>query len=255
MFHSVREPGGMLQDGVTVSTEVLQYTVDTARRLGFETITSRELLSFLTHNAPIPRRSMIWIVDDRYPGALEKYLLPHAEANDWTITLGWIIGDTGPALWKTMERLAGGGRLDVQSHGFQHRYISDGFTEDEIRTEVAASIPILESHFGYRPIAFVWPGGSFTAASVAIAREEGYQLGFTAYSRGPILFNWVPQGPEEQTIEDPVMLLPRAWSPSAVINLEQAARIGEAAAAEAADARPAEQAWYRANCGGDLPSP
>ncbi len=255
MLHSIRDPARMLADNVTVSTDYFRATVDLARALGFETITTAELLGFLTDNARIPPRSMILIVDDRLPGVVAEYILPVAEQFDWTVTLGWIIGDTGPSLWSRMETLAEGGRLDVQSHGLQHRYIIEGMPEAEVRREIAGPIPILEQHFGYRPTAFVWPGGNFTPRSVEIAREEGYQLGFTAFSRGPLLFDWIPLGDEERAAADPLMTLPRAWSPSATVNLEQAVKIGEEAALFAAENREAEASWYSQSCGGSLPSP
>ena len=253
MYHSIREPARMLDDNVTVTTDYFQATVDDARALGFETVTTEELVGFLTENARIPPRSMMLMVDDRRPGVVAEVVLPVAEKFDWTVTLGWIIGDTGPDLWSFMENLAKGGRLDVQSHGLHHQYIVAGTPEDEIRQEVAGPIPILEKHFGARPLAFVWPGGNFTARSVEIAREEGYRLGFTAYSRGPLLFNWIPQGEAERAVGDPLMVLPRAWSPSAIFNLEQAARIGDEAARQAQESRASEAEWYSSNCGAKLP--
>lgn len=255
MYHSIRDPERMLADNVTVSTDYFRATVDLARSLGFETITTSELLAFLTDNAHIPPRSMMLIVDDRRPGVVAEYILPVAEEFDWTVTLGWIIGDTGPSLWSTMEGLAAGGRLDVQSHGLDHRYIVEGMPEQEIRQEIAGPISILEEHFGYRPTAFVWPGGNFTQRSVEIAREEGYRLGFTAFSRGPLLFDWIPLGDEERAAADPLMVLPRSWSPSATLNLEQAAAIGDQAAQFAAGNRQAEAAWYAGSCGDVLPGP
>jgi len=255
MYHSIRDPARMPPDEVTISTEYFQATVAYARTLGFETITTAELIGFLTQNARIPRRSMLMIVDDRRPGVVAEYILPVVEDLGWTVTLGWIIGDTGPDLWSFMEGLAEGGRLDVQSHGLRHRYIVEGMPEAEIRQEIAGPIPILQEHFGTRPLAFVWPGGNFTSRSVEIAREEGYRIGFTAFSRGPLLFNWIPLGEGERAVGDPLMVLPRAWSPSATINLEQAARIGDEAGRQAEETREAEGNWFRQYCGGErLPS-
>ncbi len=255
MYHSIRVPERMLDDNVTVTTDYFQATVDKARTLGFETVTTEDLIGFLTENARIPPRSMMLIVDDRRPGVVAEYVLPIAEEFDWTVTLGWIIGDTGPDLWSFMENLAKTGRLDVQSHGLHHQYLVAETPEDEIRQEIAGPIPILEEHFGARPLAFVWPGGNFTARGVEIAREEGYRLGFTAFSRGPLLFNWIPLGEAERAIDDPLMVLPRAWSPSAIVNLEQADRIGDAAARQAQEGRTREAEWYASNCGADLPEP
>jgi peptidoglycan/xylan/chitin deacetylase (PgdA/CDA1 family) len=255
MFHSVRTPDNMVNDSVTISTDYLQAIVARAQALGFETITSEELAGFLEENRSIPKRSMIWIVDDRRPGSVETYMLPLAEANDWTLTLGWIIADTRADLWAWMERLNATGRLDIQSHGYWHVYMTEDTPDATVRQEILDPIPVLKDHFGQRPIAFVWPGGNFTPQAVEVAREAGYRLGFTAYSRGPLLFDWIPLGEAETGIGDPVMVLPRYWSTAAVVNLDQAVKIGEEAASFAREQYPTEAAWYRASCGGELPAP
>jgi len=72
------------------------------------------------------------------------------------------------------------------------------------------------------------------------------------YSRGPLLFDWVPLGVEEQAAGDPLMVLPRAWSPSATVNLQQAADIGDQAARFAAENYESEAAWYAQRCGETL---
>jgi peptidoglycan/xylan/chitin deacetylase (PgdA/CDA1 family) len=253
MFHSIRTPDNMVDDNVTISTDYLQSIVDRARALGFVTITTEQLAGFLEENRPIPPRSMIWIVDDRRPGTVEEYVLPVLEKYDWTVTLGWIIADTRADLWAWMERLNATGRLDVQSHGYWHVYMVEDTPDEVVRQEIFDPRPILEEHFGHRPIAFVWPGGNFTAHSIDVAREAGYRIGFTAYSRGPLLFNWIPLGETEAAVSDPLMVLPRFWSTAAAVNLDQAAAIAEEAEAQARQDYPAEAAWYRASCGGDLP--
>jgi Polysaccharide deacetylase len=254
MFHSVREPDNMIQDSVTISSEDLKAIVDRARALGFETVTAEELAGFLEENRSIPTRSMILIVDDRRPGTVERYFLPAAESYDWTVTLGWIIADTRASLWEWMERMNATGRLDVQSHGYWHKYLTGETPDVTVRQEIVDPIAVLEEHFGNRPTAFVWPGGNFTLASVSVAREAGYRLGFTAYSRGPLLFNWVPLGEAEQAVGDPLMVLPRYWSTAALVNLDQAVEVAEQAARFALESYSAEAAWYAQACGGELPA-
>jgi peptidoglycan/xylan/chitin deacetylase (PgdA/CDA1 family) len=254
MFHSVREPDNMIQDSVTVSSVDLKAILDRARALGFETVTAAELAGFLEENRRIPARSMILIVDDRRPGTVEQYFLPPAEDHDWTVTLGWIIADTRASLWEWMERMNATGRLDVQSHGYWHKYLTDETPEEVVRQEIVDPIDVLEEHFGDRPTAFVWPGGNFTPISVRVAREAGYRLGFTAFSRGPLLFNWVPLGEVERAVGDPMMVLPRYWSTAALVNLDQAVRVAEQAARFAHDNFPSEADWYAQSCGGGLPA-
>jgi peptidoglycan/xylan/chitin deacetylase (PgdA/CDA1 family) len=205
---------------------------------------------------------MIMILDDRRPGTAEDYFLPILEKNDWTLTLAWIAqSDTdqrkgrlpGESLWDWIERLNETGYFDVQSHGLNHIYLNADTTEELMREEIEGSIPVLMEHFGGTPLAYIWPGGNYTPQGVQVAQEAGFELGFTIHSSGPLLFNWIPQGEEERAYNDPLMLLPRYWDTAALLNLEQTAQIGDAAQAFAKDNYAAEAAWYRQNCGGELP--
>lgn len=256
MFHSIVPIGDTPSDPAHIDYAAFQAIMREAEALGFETITSEELLGFLQENQAIPPRSMILILDDRRPGTAEEYFLPYNRANGWTTTLAWPIGDTDSrvGLWEWIERVVETGYFDVQSHGLQHNiYLNDGMTEEEVRTEIGGSIPILEQHFGQTPIVYVWPGGNYTELGLEVARAVGFELGFTVHSRGPLQFNWIPQGEEEGPYNDPLMLLPRFWSSAAVLNLQQTADIGDAAQAFAHASYSSEAAWYQANCGGELP--
>jgi hypothetical protein len=262
MYHSVL-PGNtaptLSQD---INANTFYAIVELAKDLGFETITSDQLLSFLEDNAKIPPRSMMLILDDRRPGTAEQYFLPINEDNGWTTTLAWIIGDTdqrdgerpGESLWDWIERLNDTGTFDIQSHGLNHIPITGGLDADFVREELSANIPILREHFGQRPIAHIWAGGNYTAEGVQIAEDAGYELGFTIHSRGPIQFNWIPQGEQEREASDnPLLLLPRFWDTAATVNLEQTAAIGDAAQDFARENYTAEAAWFSQNCGGELP--
>jgi hypothetical protein len=255
MFHSVYKPGRTVADQKDIDGDQFQSVIRTAELLGFETITSKQLIEFLEENAYIPPRSMIMIVDDRRPGVLDKHFMPILTRNNWTVTAAYI---TDPSVyswaWEWMDRLFESGHLDVQSHGYSGQvYIVEDTPEDVIWDEITSSIHVIEERFGERPIAFIWPGGNFTLLSVEIAREAGFRLGFTAYSRGPLLFNWIPLGEEETSINVPLMVLPRAWSISAEFNLSNAAQIGDQALDYAIENYPVESEWYRDYCHGELP--
>ena len=253
MFHSIVQPGTKITDPKEITMEQFAAFVQYAQYLGFETITTAQLINFLYFNAPIPPRSMILIVDDRRPGLLEEHFMPILEANDWTVTSAYI-ADPGSFewAWEWMDRLYERGLLDVQSHGYTGQlYIVPDTTEAEIQNEIWNSTTVLEERFGQRPLAFIWPGGNFTALSVQVARQGGYQLGFTAYSRGPLLFNWIPLGAEEQAVGDPLMVLPRAWSNSVNLNLDEAVKVSEQATAFAQENYRVEMGWYEQYCPGE----
>lgn len=258
MFHTVLE-GVAYRPGETyIPATDLQRTVEAAKRLGFQTITATQLADFLERNARIPPRAMIWILDDRHPDMLEKYFLPIAREQGWTMTLGWIVGDTDhrKGLWKQVEGWSAKGYVDVQSHGYAHYYVADDSPDALVRQELFGPVALLEQHFGYRPIAFVWPGGDVTARSVQLAREAGYRLGFTVFARGPLMYNWVPLGQAERAIGDPLMVLPRFWArPDLPDKLQEAARLGDAAAAQSFRDFAQEAEYYRLMCGCELPVP
>ena len=285
MFHSITE------SGVTEANQISAYDFQQLMRdihdQGFESITSAQLADFLETNARIPTRSVLLILDDRRPGAVRQHFLPILEEYNWTVTLGWLTGsgedstdmklaspingfpgDVFTTLWEQMEAYNKSGRLDVQAHGFNHNIpIGDYSSDDFIRNELEAPIPILEQHFGKKPVAFIWPGGGFTKRAVELAREAGYRLGFTVNPRGPLMFNWIPLGDTldplrpsympEGGIGDPLMVLPRYWDTDVRNYLDFIRVMGKEAAAAAETVKATELEYYDIVCRpttGELPT-
>jgi peptidoglycan/xylan/chitin deacetylase (PgdA/CDA1 family) len=227
MFHSVAKPGRTIRDNTTISMERFEYFMARAKELGFSTITTEELIGFLYENEKIPQRSMILIKDDRSAGVTELFM-PYLEEFDWTLTLAWPTTDlTGDDLWARMESLAESGRLDVQSHGHDHIYIQDYTPLEEIKEEIYRPIEVIQEHFGTKPEAIIWPGGNFTEESIAMAEEAGFKLGFSVYSNGPIMYNWIPLREEQIIMNAPLMVLPRYWSPDADVALMHALSVSQ----------------------------
>ena len=252
-FHSVRKAGQPIPEGdtTTISAEDFASFMEHAHALGFQTVTASQLANFLDHNAKIPPRSMILIVDDRRPGVVRQHFLPFLDKFNWTVTLGYIPGAAMQWEWDELKRLNATGRLDVQAHGFLHNgstYFNQNTPDATILREIYAPIPLLRWHFGSDPVAFIWPGGDFTRRAIEVARQAHYQVGFTIFARGPLLFNWIPQGPEERAMGSPLMLLPRYWSTAAWPSLDSAAQIGDQARAFAEQNREPEMQWMKQNC-------
>ncbi len=198
MFHSIAKAGRVITDSTTISTSYFEYFMRKAKELGFATVTMDELVGFIENNEKIPERSMILIIDDRLPGSAELFM-PYLIQNQWTLTLGWPTTDLTPEnLWKRMEDLVASGYMNVQSHGHDHNvYHLDSASIKEIEEEIYKPIEIIQAHFGTTPSAIIWPGGNFNDLSVNMAREAGFKLGFT-YSRGPLMYNWIPLGERNQ---------------------------------------------------------
>lgn len=280
MFHGIVDGEPPADRPNQMSHESFVHLMNNLKDLGFETITASQLADFLERNEKIPQRSVILILDDRAPGGVKEHFLPILEEFKWTVTLGWPIGsgpdstDLKPAsylksnpdenfssLWEQMESYNTSGRLDVQAHGFVHNTNMTGeSTEEFLHSELFDPMAILEKHFGKKPMAIIWPGGGFTKRSAEVAREVGYRLGFTVNPRGPVMFNWIPQSDvtdsaidgrpyiPEGPAEDPLMTLPRYWSPSASQRIDDVRIIGKEAAEQAELTRPAELQYYEVMC-------
>ena len=253
MFHSILKPGRVVSDSVSITEQQFFDFIDYASVLDFQTITTAQLNAFLQTNARIPARSMMLIVDDRRPGTIESYFMPVLEQHDWTVTLGWNIEDTDAALWKRMEVLNATGRLDVQSHGYWHRYNVETTPEEDVRQEIFGPIPAMEEHFGQRPYGFIWPGGNFTPLSIQLAQQAGYELGFSSFSRGPLQFNWIPLGEKERVMNAPLLVLPRFWDTALGVNLDISIKVAVQAVEFARQNYEQEARIYRTSCGGELP--
>jgi peptidoglycan/xylan/chitin deacetylase (PgdA/CDA1 family) len=248
MFHSVAKPGRNITDHTTISMERFEYFMARAKELGFSTITTQELIGFLYYNEKIPQKSLLIIQDDRSPGVTELFM-PYLEEYDWTLTLAWpTTALTGDDLWARMENLADSGRLDVQSHGHDHIYIQDYTPLEEIEEEIYKPIDIIQQHFGTRPETIIWPGGNFTEKSIELAEEAGFKLGFSVFSNGPIMYNWIPLRQEQIIMNAPLMVLPRYWSPAADVALDHALAISQDAMEYAESIEQEEMDYFSTYC-------
>jgi len=259
MFHSITKGGVNYHDQMTVDAfdDLMQALVNA----GFEAINTEQLVAFLEHNAKIPPRAVLLIVDDR---KREEYFVrhfkPYYDQHGWSVVNAWISAvDTPEYLWNENMRLARAGWLDHQAHGVVHNIPATGEVDDEyIASEMYGSIDAIQHYFGKRPIAYIWPGGGFTRRAIEIGREAGFKVGFTVNPRGPIMFNWVPLAEEynpkrptyiaEGPMHDPLMVLPRYWSTDAIWQIPRVLQIAEEAAAEAARTRSLELEYYDIVC-------
>lgn len=251
MFHGVRKEGGTVSDNITVTEKYFKETMQHAVDWGFQTITTQQLVAFLQHNAYIPPRSLLLIIDDRRLGTVRNHFLPILQQNNWTMVMAYITGVADQREWQEIKSVLASGRVEIQAHGFLHNgstYFTENTPPEVVHQEIYEPITAFEENLGYRPIAFIWPGGNFTPQTVVEVRKAGYQLGFTAYARGPVLFNWIPQGEQERLAGDPLLLLPRYWSTAASMNLDQAVELGQQAAEYARQNQQSELEWYERYC-------
>lgn len=259
MFHGItQEQATRVHD---ISKQDFKQLMNDLKEQGFEAINATQLADFLDHNAKIPPRSVILIVDDRHRAeSFNEHFRPYYEQWGWQVVNGWIsaFGAQDAFLLENVA-LANEGWVDYQSHGFIHNEnMTDSSTDDFLRQELEGSRENLQTHFDKTPVAIIWPGGNFGLRPVQSARQYGYRIGFTINPRGPVMYNWVPLAKEqdpgrpiflhESYVNDPRMVLPRYWPYQVQSNLDTVRTIGNEAAAYAEQNKATELEYYDILC-------
>ena len=258
MFHKITND--VITDPNQISEFNFRQLMKVLHQDGFQAITTLQLADFLEHNSKIPERSVLLVTDDKHSVTYFNVLF-HQYWTDygWPVVNAWISDDlTTAEIWKQQEDLNRAGWVDYQAHGVQSLPITQDSTDEYIQGELKGSMEVFQAHFNKRPIAFIWPGGGFTAQAVEMARQLGYRLGFTTNPRGPVMFNWVPladqpdpQRPtwiQEGPVNDPLMVLPRYWDTDAALHLKDVLQIGQEAASYAMGNKSTELAYYDTIC-------
>ncbi len=257
MFHSI----GGETSGSRISEADFHELMQTLHADGFQAITTAQTAGFLEHNARIPRLSVLLIVDDRRAVYYYNTLFrPYWEEYGWPVVNAWISLDDSIGAENLPDHVAleAEGWVDHQAHGFQHLPIGSDSSDEYINQELQKSKDVFQENFHKQPIAFIWPGGNFTPHAAALARQLGYQLGFTVNPRGPLLFNWIPisdtidpQRPSwipEGPVNDPLMVLPRYWDTDAILHISDVIQIGQDSAAYAEQNKVLELEYYEIVC-------
>lgn len=259
MFHGItQEKAERVHD---ISKQDFRQMMDDLKEQGFEAINATQLADFLDHNAKIPSRSVVLLVDDRHRAeSFNEHFRPYYESWGWQVVNGWIsaFGAEDAFLQENIV-LANEGWVDYQSHGFIHNEnMTDSSTDEFLRQELEGSKENLQTHFNKTPIAIIWPGGNFGIRPAQAARQYGYRIGFTINPRGPIMYNWVPLADQQDParpiylpeghVSDPRMVLPRYWPNQVQANLDIVRNIGKDAAAYAEQNKATELEYYDIMC-------
>lgn len=237
--------------------------------MGFQAINMQQMADFLYSNAKIPQRSVLLIVDDRhFAESFNDHFRPFYEQWGWPVVNAYIGLDERPDLWAENAALSAEGWVDYQAHGYIHNTpITDSSSDEFITSEMNGAITSLQKYMNKTPIAYVWPGGGFSARAAEIGTQLGYKLGFTVNSRGPVMYNWIPQADTinqanplaipETPANNPLMTIPRYWSPDARNHIDEVRVMGEEAALYAEQNKATELEYYDIVCSqtyGPIPS-
>jgi len=267
MFH------GISKDTATspnqISAQNFKKLMNDLHEMGFQAIYMQQMVDFMYNNAKIPQRSALLIVDDRhYAESFNGHFRSYYEEWGWPVINAYIGIDERPDLWAENAALSAEGWVDYQAHGYIHNIpISDSSTDEFIMGEMGGAITSLQKYMHKTPVAYIWPGGGFSARAAEIGIQLGYKLGFTVNPRGPVMYNWIPQADTvnqsnpmaipETPANNPLMTLPRYWDTDARNQLDSVRAISEQAAQYAEQNKATELEYYDIVCAptyGTIPS-
>jgi hypothetical protein len=268
MFHGITkdEAEGPNQ----ISSRDFKLLMEDLHEMGFQAITMQQMADFMYSNARIPPRSVLLIVDDRhFAEYFNDHFRPFYNQWGWSVVNAYIGLDERADLWAENAALSAEGWVDYQAHGYIHNInITNGSTDEFIMSEMGGAITSLQKYMNKTPIAYIWPGGGFSARAVELAPQLGYKLGFTVNARGPIMYNWVPQADgvnqsnplaiPETPANNPLMTLPRYWDVNARSELDTVRQIGQQAIQYEEQNRATELEYYDIVCAptyGPIPVP
>ena len=258
MFH------GITKDDATgpnqISAQNFKKLMNDLHEMGFQAINMQQMVDFIYNNAKIPQRSVLLIVDDRhFAESFNDHFRPYYEEWGWPVINAYIGIDERPDLWAENAALSAEGWVDYQAHGYIHNIpVSNSSTDEFIMGEMGGAITSLQKYMNKTPIAYIWPGGGFSARAAEVGIQLGYKLGFTVNPRGPVMYNWIPQADTvnqanpmaipEMPANNPLMTIPRYWDTDARNKLDTVRAISEQAAQYAEQNKAIELEYYDIVC-------
>jgi hypothetical protein len=267
MFHGITK--GPAENDNQISADDFKKLMNDLHEMGFQAINMQQMSDFMYNNAKIPQRSILLIVDDRhFAEYFNDHFRPFHEEWGWPVINAYIGLDERPDLWAENAALSAEGWVDYQAHGYIHNIpITDSSTDEFITSEMGGAITSLQKYMNKTPVGYIWPGGGFSARAAEIGTQLGYKLGFTVNPRGPVMYNWIPQADTinqsnpmaipETSANNPLMTIPRYWSPNARSHIDTVRQIGEQAALYAEQNKAIELEYYDIVCAptlGAIPS-
>ncbi len=173
MYHSIQDHGAAYQVTAAQLDEQLLWLSQN----GYESITSADLLNWLTYGVPLPDRPVMITIDDGnasdwlFLESLERYGFEGVFAlpNYAQLTASQI---------RTLDRAG-----EVCGHTVSHENLS-GLSYDEQLYQIAENKRFLESILGHEITCFAYPFGAYDGLTPYVVIEAGYLLAFDV-SGGP----------------------------------------------------------------------
>ena len=185
--------------GTWMRLEMFEKHLQLIKRLGFETLTPKDLVNKgFIHRLQPGKKFLMITADDGYKDNLTR-MLPLLEKYDMKATV-FIVSDETHNRWDTdhptnpdtkvdlltadeIRALDRSGRVEIGGHTLSHAKL-DELPAQEQRREIVENKKQLEAILGHPMVAFAYPFGNLNESAKREAQNAGYALAFATDS-GP----------------------------------------------------------------------
>lgn len=206
MYHHFETDKHKVNDMIVEKTEFekqMKYIKDN----GYIAISMKELNDFIEGKSILPKKPILITADDGYLSNYE-IMYPILKKFNMKATI-FVIGEgidnaskkqsVLPKLtWSKIKEMYNSGLIDIECHTYNSHVKGNtlsgemgifsspliGETETEyenrIKNDLKKNINTIESHIGYRPIAFAYPYGDWSGTSENILRDNGIKISVVA---------------------------------------------------------------------------
>lgn len=143
-----------------------------------------EIVAALTAGGPLPDRAVAITIDDAYRSVFDE-AWPRLKAAGLPFTLFVATApierrQSGFMNWNQIRTLRDAGAT-IAAHSHTHAHLAR-LSDAAARAEIVESNRILRRQLGRSPEIFAYPYGEASAATIGIARKNGYIVGFGQHS-------------------------------------------------------------------------
>ncbi len=158
-----------------IKASELEKLLSQLRKLGYQTISSREFRAWQQGTTTLPERAVVLTFDDGYASHFElvaPLLVRYRFAGTFFIAVD-LVGQPGHMSWEQLRKLVFLG-MEIGSHGMTHEPLT-GFTREQLTHELTQSKQLLEERLGVPVRAIAAPRGFWNHAVAEAVREAGYE--------------------------------------------------------------------------------
>ncbi|HEM6111698.1 TPA: polysaccharide deacetylase family protein [Streptococcus suis] len=184
MYHAIHvmAPEEAANANLIVDPATFESHLKALQEAGYYTLSPEEAYKVLTENVLPAGKKVVWLTFDDSLWDFYSHAYPLLKQYQMKATNNVITGFTeyGQAGHLTIEQIkemqAAG--LSFQGHTVNHPDLEYSSFETQI-TELTSSKAYLDSQLNQETIAIAYPGGRYSADTVALTEQTGYKLGVT----------------------------------------------------------------------------